>query len=127
MPSPDIQSKPRPRPSRMENPIPTVTITEKALEALRELDMPDGVFLRVSVVAGGCSGQTYSAALDDELFISDLVLYEKGPLKIATDPASGVYLEGLEIDYSDDLIRSGFRFTNPNAGGCCGCGSSFEA
>ena len=37
------------------------------------------------------------------------------------------FLDGLEIDYSDDLIRSGFRFKNPRAGGSCGCGSSFKA
>jgi Fe-S cluster assembly iron-binding protein IscA len=31
------------------------------------------------------------------------------------------------VDYSDDLIRSGFRFTNPHAKGSCGCGASFAA
>ena len=49
-----------------------------------------------------------------------------GSLRVVSDPDSAEYLEGLVIDYSDDLIRSGFRFTNPNASGCCGCGSSFE-
>ena len=38
---------------------------------------------------------------------------------------SAVFLDGLHIDFSDDLIRSGFRFTNPNASGSCGCGASF--
>jgi iron-sulfur cluster assembly protein len=107
--------------------IPAVTLTEKALAALRLREWADGDFLRVGVAAGGCSGHTYTAAVDDELFITDLVIYESGRLRIVTDPESAEYLEGLEIDYSDDLIRSGFRFHNPNASGSCGCGSSFTA
>ena len=103
-----------------------LSITEKALAAMEELDLPDGGFVRLSVVPGGCSGHTYSATVDDDLSRSDLVLYEEGPLRIVTDPDSVDFLEGVEIDYSDDLIRSGFRFSNPNARGACGCGSSFE-
>lgn len=107
--------------------IPALSITEKALAAIEKLDLPDGGFLRISVIPGGCSGQTYSAAVDDEMFAADLILYESGRLRIVTDPDSAEFLEGLEIDYSDDLIRSGFRFRNPNASGSCGCGASFKA
>ena len=106
---------------------PTIVLTEKALAALRQREWMDGDFMRIGVVAGGCSGQTYSAAVDDELFITDLVLYESGPLRVVADPESATYLDGLQIDYSDDLIRSGFRFSNPNASGGCGCGASFKA
>lgn len=114
------RSTPRDRP-------PTVVLTAKALAALRRLDLPAGAFVRIGVVAGGCSGQTYSAAVDTEPGSSDLTLHESGPLRIVTDPQSAVYLDGLRIDYSDDLIRSGFHFSNPNAGGSCGCGASFKA
>ena len=107
--------------------IPSVQVTTKALAALRQHELQDGCFLRISVVAGGCSGHTYAAEIDDEFFITDLVVYESGPLRIVTDPDSAEFLDGLEIDYSDDLIRSGFRFKNPRAGGSCGCGSSFKA
>lgn len=107
--------------------IPAVTITERALAALRQRDWAEGDFMRIGVAAGGCSGHTYTAAVDDELFITDWVVYEADGLRIVTDPESAEYLDGLEIDYSDDLIRSGFRFSNPNASGSCGCGSSFKA
>jgi iron-sulfur cluster assembly protein len=107
--------------------MPALSITAQALEAIEKLELPDGGFLRISVVPGGCSGHTYSAAVDDEMFVADRVLYESGRLRIVTDPDSAEYLDGLEIDYSDDLIRSGFRFSNPNASGSCGCGASFEA
>jgi iron-sulfur cluster assembly protein len=107
--------------------IPSVTVTEKALDALRQYEWADGDFLRIGIVPGGCSGHTYSAAMDDELFINDLILHESGGLRIVTDPDSAQWMDGLEIDYSDDLVRSGFRFRNPNSGGSCGCGSSFKA
>ena len=106
---------------------PTIAISEKALAALRRREWADGDFVRIGVVAGGCSGHTYSAAVDDELFVTDLILFESGPLRIMANPESASYLDGLQIDYSDDLIRSGFRFSNPNAGGGCGCGASFKA
>ena len=104
-----------------------MTLTDNALQALEQMNLPTGTFLRIGIIPGGCSGHTYSATLDDEMFITDLVLYEKEGIRVVTDPDSVEYLAGLEIDYSDDLIRSGFRFSNPNATGCCGCGASFEA
>ncbi len=107
--------------------IPSVVLTDRALAALRELTLPAGAFVRIGVVPGGCSGHTYSAVVDDRADPADLTLVESGHLRIATDPQSAVYLDGLRIDYSDDLIRSGFRFSNAKAGGSCGCGASFKA
>ena len=40
--------------------------------------------------------------------------------------ASYVYLEGTEIDFSDDLLNGGFKFGNPQANRTCGCGTSFS-
>ena len=107
--------------------VPAVALTDRALAALRALALPAGAFVRIGVVPGGCSGHTYSAAVDDQADPADLTLCESGNLRIVTDPLSAVYLDGLRIDYSDDLIRSGFRFSNPKAGGSCGCGASFKA
>lgn len=106
---------------------PAVVLTGRALAALRNLALPAGAFVRIGVVPGGCSGHTYSAVVDDQADPADVVLHESGTLRVATDPRSAVYLDGLQIDYSDDLIQSGFRFRNSKAGGSCGCGASFKA
>ena len=35
-------------------------------------------------------------------------------------------LEGVEIDFVDNLNESGFKFNNPNSKKECGCGKSFK-
>ena len=42
------------------------------------------------------------------------------------DPKSLLYLFGLTLDHSDELIGGGYKFTNPNASSSCGCGTSFS-
>ncbi len=102
-----------------------IAVTEKAEQELRGMALAENAFMRIGVVPGGCSGMTYAASIDTELDASDVVLYENEGIRIVTQQASVELLEGLTIDYSDDLIRSGFRFKNPNVCGSCGCGASF--
>lgn len=102
-----------------------IKITEVALKELVKLEATGENFLRISVVPGGCSGMTYSAAIDNVLSDDDQVVYEDGTLRVISDAGSSMFLDGLEIDFSDDLIASGFRFKNPKAKKGCGCGSSF--
>ena len=46
-------------------------------------------------------------------------------LKVVIDAKSMLYLFGLELGYSNELIGGGFKFNNPNAEESCGCGTSF--
>jgi iron-sulfur cluster assembly protein len=56
----------------------------------------------------------------------DEVYFSEGNLRIVSDKVSSVFLDGLTVDFSNDLIEPGFRLTNANAKGSCGCGSSFS-
>jgi len=103
----------------------SIQITEKAIDELKKLDIAKDQFLRINVVPGGCSGMTYSAAIDDAMGAEGETLFETDGLRVIAEAGTLIFLEDLEIDYSDDLIKSGFRFKNPNASGSCGCGSSF--
>jgi len=103
----------------------SISISDKAKNQLVELGVGSERFLRIRVVAGGCSGNTYTAVIDDQLVDNDLVVFEESDLRAVSDPQSAAYLGGLQIDYSDDLVQSGFRFNNPNARKACGCGASF--
>jgi iron-sulfur cluster assembly accessory protein len=105
-----------------------VTITDLAAEKARELmisrELPDGA-LRVFVAGGGCSGYQYGMALARSTEDDDVVLEANG-VRIVIDPESAQYLEGAEIDYVDDIMKSGFSIHNPNATKSCACGSSFQ-
>ena len=103
-----------------------VVVTEKAKSELAKLGCEGKKFLRVEVAPGGCSGMTYSAAIDDELKDQDKLVIQDDALRIYADGGSLLFLDGLEIDFSDDLVQSGFRFKNPKAKKSCGCGASFQ-
>ena len=102
-----------------------IIIQEKARQMLTNKLEP-GQFLRVSVTEGGCAGLTYDADIDREMKEDESVVLQSGDIKIVTDPESSRYLEGLIIDYSDDLIGGGPQLTDASAETTCGCGASFN-
>lgn len=105
-----------------------ITMTERAKTQIQNLvraKNDPGVFLRIGVKGGGCSGFSYVVELDDKVGEWDKAFGEY-PLRVVCDQKSFVYLNGLQLDYSDELVGGGFQFQNPNASGSCGCGKSFS-
>jgi iron-sulfur cluster assembly accessory protein len=82
--------------------------------------------LRVSVLPGGCSGFKYSLNIEERALEDDMVI-EVNSVRVFVDGFSAQYLNGITIDYTSSMQGSGFTFSNPNASGGCGCGSSFTA
>jgi iron-sulfur cluster assembly protein len=109
----------------------TMEITDSAAEEVKkfmagEEGLPETAGLRVRVVPGGCSGFQYSLNIEEDTRQGDYILAEKG-VRLFVDMFSAQYLNGVKIDYVTGVMGSGFTFTNPNATGGCGCGSSFTA
>ena len=109
-----------------------VLITSSALDQLAKLckDQGSGKCLRVGVRSGGCSGMSYTmdfVSTDDVQKDDEVYEYSAGgnSFKVICDPKSLLYIYGMQLDFSTDLIGGGFNFTNPNATQTCGCGSSF--
>lgn len=110
-----------------------IRIKPKAMNRLRELrekqtDPLQTMVLRMGVRNGGCSGLSYVMDFSTEEDIQDddeIDEYTKENIKCVVDAKSMLYLYGLELDYSEELIGGGFKFYNPNAEEACGCGSSF--
>jgi iron-sulfur cluster assembly protein len=48
-------------------------------------------------------------------------------VRVFMDGFSMQYLNGVTVDYVTSMQGSGFTFSNPNATGGCGCGTSFTA
>ena len=103
-------------------------VTEKAVSKVKELlatEKREGYGLRVAIHGGGCSGFQYGLTFDNAEKPNDEVLEFAG-LKVYVDAMSGMYLDGVRIDYIDSLEGSGFKIDNPNSSGSCGCGNSFS-
>lgn len=98
----------------------------KRLKSVMKADGKDNYILRMSVEGGGCSGMTYKMDFEDKTLEFDKT-FETNGLTIVCDLKSWLYLQNVEIDYSDDLLNGGFKIKNPNAERTCGCGTSFSA
>jgi iron-sulfur cluster assembly protein len=82
--------------------------------------------LRVGVKGGGCSGFSYLLDLTEEDPAETDEQMESHGVPILVDNKSLLYLDGVEIDFRDEVMGRGFVFKNPNATSSCGCGSSFN-
>ena len=105
-----------------------ITLTEAASSKVSELlseEGQDGLFLRVAVRPGGCSGLSYEMFFDSERAEDDMVV-EHGEVQVVVDPASSQHLGGASLDFKDGLQGAGFSINNPNVERTCGCGQSFS-
>ncbi|GEM_PF-241842 len=103
-----------------------VNLSESAKSEIKKLigqeKDTDGV--RLSLLAGGCSGLSYHMEFD-KIKENDFVSENEG-IKVIIDPKSALYLNGIMLDYQGGLNGKGFTFSNPNATKSCGCGTSFS-
>lgn len=106
---------------------PRIQLTDKAVEmGKKQLIEAGGEVrgLRLGVKGGGCSGYYYVYEVADSIRKRDIV-YEFDGLSIVIDNRSLELLAGGTLDWEQKLLGYGFKWSNPNATGDCGCGSSF--
>lgn len=84
-----------------------------------------GNYLRVKITGGGCNGLSYKMKFVADPKRGDILVRSSGAL-ILVDTKSALYLRGTQLDYSDEMVGGGFKFSNPNAKSSCSCGESFS-
>src|SRR5438067_7812051 len=109
-----------------------IMLSEAAAKEIKHIIQEQGLpqeqtRLRVGVKGGGCSGFSYMLDLTEEPKTENDEEVECHGVKILIDNKSFLYLNGVEIDFKDEVMGRGFVFKNPNATSTCGCGSSFSA
>ena len=108
-----------------------VILTESAAKEISrvkdEQKFPEGMFLRIGVTGGGCSGFSYSLGFDDKFDETADSRFEYHGVEVVVDKKSALFLDGTTVDWYAGLEKRGFTFDNPNAVKTCGCGSSFRA
>ena len=104
----------------------SITITENAANRVKTFlkNRGKGIGLRLGVKTTGCSGLAYKLEFVDTKTDDDIE-FESNGVRIFIDPKSLQYLDGSEVDYTKEGLQEGFKFTNPNIKGECGCGESF--
>ena len=104
----------------------TIALTKRAADKYQQIlkeEGKEGWGLRFGDKAAGCSGFEYvldyseKAEGDDQVFLSNGV-------EVHVNKADVSRLIGSEIDFVDGLNGSGFKISNPNVKGSCGCGKS---
>ena len=112
-----------------------VILTDKAAAKVKDIitegqasgSLPtEKLYLRLRVVGGGCSGFQHRIDLDPDIKEQKDQVFELQGVPVVIDKTSLLYLTGAHVDYHDELHRSGFSITNPQAKSTCGCGSSFS-
>tara|TARA_Y100001973_G_C5184786_1_gene327135 strand:+ start:719 stop:1045 length:327 start_codon:yes stop_codon:yes gene_type:complete len=105
-----------------------ITITETAKKKVKSIlfkrQTPDDL-LRIAIKGGGCSGFTYHYEFVSTPEEKDKV-FDFDEVKICIDRKSYLFLNGMEIDYEETMMRSGIVMNNPNAKRTCGCGESIS-
>ena len=105
----------------------TVQLTPNAAKRIHYLaqkEAQQGLFLRLAVDSGGCSGFKYTFKLESDNQPDDIII-ERDGAKLVVDPASLPFVEGSEVDFVSDLSGESFQVKNPMADSSCGCGTSF--
>lgn len=110
-----------------------VVLTEKAAAEVKRIiadqhaeGTTDKLYLRLRVVGGGCSGFQHKLDLDPQCNEKLDETFELNGVDIVVDKRSMLYLDGVTVDFHNDLNKRGFSITNPSAKSTCGCGSSFS-
>jgi iron-sulfur cluster assembly protein len=103
-------------------------ITDAAKKRVAVLKaQPDsaGNWLRIGIRGGGCSGLSYFLDFVPGPDEKDKTFDFGDDVKICVDRKSYLFLNGIEVDFEEGLLKTGFVFKNPNATSTCSCGESF--
>lgn len=101
----------------------SLTLTERAAEHIKAFAGEPR--LRLTVKPDGCTGLSYQPSMITRINDNDHV-YESCGVTIVVDSHSIPFVDGTEIDYVTEGLQSGFKYSNPLARNCCGCGESFN-
>jgi iron-sulfur cluster assembly protein len=103
-----------------------IQISDSAINEIQRMQtrQPELAHFRLAVITDGCAGRTYDLQFTPHIQPTDQQFTIK-QLSVAIDTASAAQLQGLTIDYTEDLMGGGFQFSNPQAQRTCNCGISF--
>jgi len=82
------------------------------------------LIFRLGLQPSACLDMAYRLEFDEAVAPGDH-FFASHDVQVVVSAEALPYVDGLVLDYSEDLMGGGFRFHNPNALQSCGCGNSF--
>lgn len=107
---------------------PLLMVTDAAVQRIKSLISQRGkptLGIRIGIKSGGCSGLSYKFEYADEMRPGEEKI-ELADTAVFIEPGAVMYILGTTLDFTDEKVRSGFTFINPNEKARCGCGKSFS-
>ncbi|MDA9664815.1 iron-sulfur cluster assembly accessory protein [Candidatus Pelagibacter sp.] len=103
--------------------IKEIKFTDNALKQIQNLlsKKDKGLFFRIAIKGGGCSGFQYEFTFEQSKNDDDLTFQN-----ILIDKTSADLLKDSEVDYVSELMGESFKISNPQTKSSCGCGVSFS-
>ena len=97
------------------------------IKRLKSKLIQPNLLFRLTVKPGGCFGWFHDMSFSDEQALADCDhVFTSNDIQVVVDTKTLKQIQGLKIEYSEDLMGGGFRFYNPQAEKVCGCGICFS-
>src|SRR5438552_17229503 len=105
-------------------PAPQITVTQKAADEVKRIiadqaaaaqaeNKPaEKLYLRMRVVGGGCSGFQHKLDLDPQVNPKLDEVFNYHGIEVVVDKRSLLYLQGVTVDFHNDLNKRGFSVSN---------------
>jgi len=106
----------------------SISITDAAKQQLINLlNKNQKNYVLLQAKGGGCAGFKYDWSFIDEDKITDndsFIDLGEGKYFII-DSTSVPLIDGMKVEWKEEIFGSSFELINPNAKSSCGCGESF--
>lgn len=106
-----------------------IFVSELAMEQIKKQlakrEAPNS-YLRLGVRGSGCSGFSYVLKYEDAKPKEKDLIFNINDIQVIVDKKSILYLNECTLDWEKSLMKTGFKFINPNETSVCGCGNSFN-
>ncbi|WP_038015945.1 iron-sulfur cluster assembly accessory protein [Synechococcus sp. PCC 7335] len=89
----------------------------------RRQNQPDAI-CRLDLQPSSCAKWAYALSLESAIGAQDNV-YNFSGIQLVVERSLLSHIQGLVIDFAEDLIGGAFRFDNPCATESCRCGAAF--
>ena len=94
------------------------------IDRLRQRQKQPEAMCRLDLQPSGCAEWAYTLSLESIVDAEDDV-YDCLGIRLVVRRDRLPHIQGLSVDFAEDLVGGAFRFNNPQATESCRCGAAF--